>query len=440
VVHSSTTPQSIGRAVRRPRVLIGLTVASLALAGLLTGCTATSSTGATTSHAPLTIYSDNPAWKAGFIQAGQALKKVTGRALSPVSLPSTANYQSVVQASLSTQKPGDIIKWWNGKQLQQIAATGNLTDLTSVWNADVKKGWLNNSLKPLYSYKGKVYALPLAASMWVVFYNKAVFKQYNLSVPKSYSDLTADAAILKSHGVTPIWTGQADQWTSFIPYQALVGSIDPAFYTKLTNNQATFGDSTSVKALTDLQTWIKKGWTTPPDSKFADAPALLASGKVAMFPIGSWDSGALSAAGLKPETGYGAFFFPPAKAGGPQAVFTEDGAWAVPKNAPDHAAAMTEISHWLDPSVQKGWSAFIGDSSANPTVLPANPVIKALDQQNNAGKPVLMNRYYESFPPSLVLDSTDTLDGFMVNPDTLATTVTTLKAQATKDWAAWNAK
>ena len=422
---------------RRLRVVTAVVATSIAVTGALAGCASTTSSA--NANKSLSIYSDQPAWKDFFVQAGTNLKKITGHGLTPVSLPSTANYAQVVQASLSTNKPGDIIKWWNGKQLEQLAATGNLTDLTAVWNADVKKGWLDDSLRAGFSYQGKVYALPLSTSKWVIYYNKAVFAKLGIDVPKTYADLTAAATKLKAAGITPMWTGQADQWTSFIPFQAFLGSVDPQTYLDLTNNKVTFSDPNVVKAMTEWQTWIKNGWMTPPDSKFADAPALLAAGKLAMLPIGTWFAGAVEAAGLKPGDGYGAFFMPPAD-GAKQIVYTEGGAFAVPKNSPNHDAAMTEISHWLDPSVQTDWAKSIGDNSANPTVLSTNPVFAALDTQIKDTKPILTTRYYESLPPNLVTDSTTTLDGFMVNPDTLDQVTKDLNAAAVKDWAAWKAQ
>jgi multiple sugar transport system substrate-binding protein len=142
---------------------------------------------------------------------------------------------------------------------------------------------------------------------------------------------------------------------------------------------------------------------------------------------------------MQPGTDYGAFFMPPKEPNTKQAVFTEGGAWLVPKNSPNQKAAVAQLSHWLDPAVQGVWSDFLGDSSANPTVAPTNPVIKGLDDEVAKTKPVLMNRYYESFPPNLVQESTSTLDGFMVNPDSLQSTTDALKASAQKEWAAWKA-
>lgn len=417
------------------RTLVAASAATLALVGVA-ACGSNEDSSNATSGATLTLYNDNPQWADGFAKTGAALKKLVGNDWKSVALPSTANYTQVVQNSLNTSKPGDIIKWWSGLQIQKLAATGKLTDLTSVWDAQVKKGWLNDSLKPYYTYNGKVYALPLTNANWVVFYNKKLFADAGVSVPKTYAEFEEVAAKLKASGVTPIWTGQADQWTSFIPYMLLAGSISPDYYTKLTSNQASFGDDTGKQILNTWQNWINNGWTAKPDSKFTDAPAMMKAGKLAMFPIGTWNGASMKAAGMTPGSDYGAFLLPPSP-GQQQALFNEGGALAVPTGAPHHAAAMKVIENWLDPSVQAVWSDYLGDSSPNPTVPVKDPVIADLNQQIEAASPILLNRYFEALPPSLVTDSTITLDGFMVKPDSLAKVISDLVSAEKKDWDAW---
>jgi len=95
------------------------------------------------------------------------------------------------------------------------------------------------------------------------------------------------------------------------------------------------------------------------------------------------------------------------------------------------------MASWLDPAVQNVWSDYLGDSSPNPTVKVKDPVIAALNEQIAAAKPTVLNRYYEAFPPSLVTDSTTTLDGFMVDPGTMSDVLSTLVSQEQKDWADW---
>lgn len=384
---------------------------------------------------PIVLFTDNTGWKEGFQKVGDAMEKITGRNLKVQSIPVYSNFQQTLEQSLSA-KPADIIKSSNGLQMQRLAATGNLTDLTEVWDRAVKKGWIDDSIRPYYTYNGKVYALPMTGSNWVVFYNKKLFAKHGIEVPKTYADFEAAAAKLKSKGVTPIWSAGADGWTPFVPYQSLIGSVSPDFYTKLVNNEASFGDPESRQAMTMWQKWLKNKWTTPYDAKLEDAPSQMKAGKIAMLPIGTWIAQQLKGAGMEAGKDYGAFLMPPV-AGTQQAVFFEGNGWAVPKRAARHDAAVKQIEAWLDPSVQKVWSDYLGDASPNITVPVSNPVIDGISKDIKASKARLLIRYFEAVPSPLVTNSTTIWGNFMLHPDELDGSVKELEDAAAKDWELW---
>jgi multiple sugar transport system substrate-binding protein len=274
-------------------------------------------------------------------------------------------------------------------------------------------------------------------SYWVIFYSKPTFAKYNLKPPTTFTEFQSDLATLKQNGVTPLYTTQNGGWTSFIMYQSLVAGQSPDFYNDLTNDKAKWTDATSTNALNIWKGWIDKGYTTAPDVDLNNAPGQMKAGKVAMVPIGTWDNQSFKTAGLAPNQDYGEFLMPTVNAGAKQSVFVEGGAWVVPKNAPNHDAAVKEITNWLDPSVQKVWTDFLGDNSANPTVTPADPFAQAVKQDVATQKPVLLNRFYEAFPSKLVEAATSQLDGFMVHPDTANTCLTSIQSSADTEWANW---
>lgn len=420
---------------RRMRVLGAVAAATLA-AAVLAGCSNAASPTASKSSDPITLFTDNAAWKPGFQAVGDELKKITGRGLEMQALPDAANFQQTLEQSLGA-KPADIVKSSNGLQLQRLAASGNLTDLTSVWDEAVKKGWLDDGLRPYYSHDGKVYAVPMTGSVGAVFYNKALFKQYGLEEPKTYADFEKIAETLKQNGVTPMWSSGIDGWTPYIFFQAVAGAVSPEFYLNLSKNKATFADQEGRDILTTWQKWYKNGWTTPYDTKFDDAAAMLKSGKIGMFPAGTWAAAGLKGAGMEPGTEYGAFVMPPSEVGGTQAAFWEGNGFAVPKRAPHHDDAVKQIAAWLDPAVQKVWANYLGDASANKTVAVDNPVVAGLIESLNKAKPTWNVRYFDAVPPALVTDASTVWGNFMLHPDELDKTIEQLDAAAKKDWALW---
>jgi ABC-type glycerol-3-phosphate transport system substrate-binding protein len=417
---------------------IAASVAAAALVGVaLTACSSSASPTASGGTVALKMYNDNPQWKDGFIQAGAEIAKTTGYTLDPMSLPTTANYTQTVLSALPTNKSGDIIKCWSGKMLQGLAATGQLQDLTPQWDAAVKAGEISDALRPFYSYKGKVYAVPFVQSYWVTFYSKTAFQKAGIAAPPTtWADLEADLGKLKTAGYQ-FCTGQSEGWPSFVPFQMFVGAESPEVYNKLTENKAKFDDPAVKKALTTWKKWIDNGWTTAPDTKTFDCPAAMKAGKVAMVPMGTWANGMFKTAGLT-DSEYGAFLTPSMNDGQKPGLYLEGGAIAVPKNAPHKDGALKAIAAWLTEPVQKVWSGFIGDASPNPKVPVTDPVITSVADQVKSEGPTVLNRYYESFPPKLVQSSISTLGGFMVDPTSLDKTMSDLTSQAQKEWAAWD--
>ncbi|HEU5223824.1 MAG TPA: extracellular solute-binding protein [Candidatus Lumbricidophila sp.] len=413
-------------------VALGLTFSGCSKAG------GSASTEAADKGGTLKIYSDNPQWKDGFIAAGEEIKKTTGWDFDPTGLSTTENYTSTVLASLPTKKTGDIIKWWSGKQIQGLAATGQLEDLTSIWDKAVADGNISNDLRSFYEFDGKVYALPFVQSYWVMFYSKTLFKQAGIAgVPKTWAEFEAAAEKLKGIGA-PMCTGQTEGWTPFIPFEMFLGAVSPQAYNDLTSNKIKWDDASVKEAMSIWKKWIASGWTTAPDTKTFDCMTAMKAGKVGMQPIGTWANGLYKTAGLTADE-YGAFLVPSTKDGAAPGLFLEGGAIAIPKNAPNKAGALKAAAAWLTPEVQAIWSEkATGDSSPNAKVKNADPIIADIVAQIAAAKPTLLNRYYESLPPKLMQATLPILGGFMVDSDA-DKALGDIQKVADTEWKAWEA-
>lgn len=416
--------------------LTAIAAITAALALTATACTSPSS-NKSSADGPLTIYSDNSYWEDAFITVGDELAKTTGRGLEPRAIPLTTNYEQQVRTALPTSSITDIVKWWSGYRLQDIARDGSLADLTDVWEEAEKKGWVDPQLRSSYEYDGKVYGLPAYQSDWVVFYSIPLYEKYHLQVPKTFAEFEHNAQVLADNGVTPMWSGQSDGWTPLIPFQDLVAKQDPDFYEKLTTGKASYTDPVVHKAMTIWKRWIDAGWMTPADSKMSDAAGLMNGGKLAHLTVGTWQNGVMKAAKLVPGKDYGAFLMPPVTDGAKPSVFVEGGALTVPQNAPNRDAAIEELRDWLSPEVQKVWVGQIGDNSPNPDVAADDPVLTSVKEQMAATDPKLLNRYWEASPPALVEGNVQDLGGFMVNPDGIDGLLAELQDRAETEWAAW---
>lgn len=417
----------------RRRLLAGL--GGLTLAAALAGCARGSST--TSVPGAVNLFNDNATWSDGYEKAGAVLKRVCGFDLRPLSNASTTSYQEVVQTSVQTSRAADVVKWASGYPLFSLVRSGGLTDLSGVWASAVARGWVSPELKPTVTYEGAVYGIPLYQSSYVFFYSKPTFARYDLREPATWAEFTHNAEVLKAHGVTPFLATQNGVWPAFEWFEELVSKLDPDFYTRLVNGQAKYTDDTAVEAMTLWRDFYAKGWMTAPDFDGANGPAQMKSGKLAMFLHGTWEAAAIAAAGLKPGVDYGAFIMPTVHAGTRPSVITESGVFAVPRRAADHAGGVAAVSHWLDPRVQRVWSDFLQDSSANPSVPAPNPAVEAVQQDIKRNRRILLTRYNEASPPNLIQGNILDLGNFMIHPKEIGSTLHSMQKRADSEWDIW---
>jgi multiple sugar transport system substrate-binding protein len=420
----------------RRGVLAGLAgLGGLAAAAALSGCARGSSTSSVPGAANL--YNDNATWSDGYEKAGAVLKRICGFDLRPLSNASTTSYQEVVQTSVQTSRAADVVKWASGYPLFSLARSGGLTELGPVWEDAVRKGWVSPQLRQGVTFQGGIYGIPLYQSSYVFFYAKPVFAKYGLHEPATWAEFTHNAEVLKRNGVTPFLATQNGVWPAFEWFEELVSKLDPDFYTRLVNGRAKYTDDTVREAMTIWRDFYAKGWMTAPDFDGANGPAQMKAGKLAMFLHGSWESAAIAAAGLRPDVDYGAFGMPTVHAGTKQSVITESGVFAVPKRAANHPGGLAVVSHWLDPRVQRVWSDFLQDSSANPTVPAGNPVIEAVQQDIARNRRTLLTRYNEASPPNLIQGNILDLGNFMIHPTAIRSTLESMQKRADQEWEIW---
>jgi len=416
--------------LKRREFLTGVGATSAAL--LLGGC----GKGLQSPPGTVSFYSDNPTWKTGFADASRELKKVSGIGLDILSVPTVTSYEQVIKSQLQTSKSPDLLKWWNGYRLQDLARIGQLADLTDVWEAAATKGWIDSAIRPDCSYDNKVYGLPLHESYYVVFYSKKVFAKHGIAPPATWVDFMAAAATVKRAGITPFVSTQSYPW-SFVWFEELISKLDVTFYQKLTAGQASYTDPLAKQALGLWAEMIDKGYFTSPDTDLTAAPAMLRAGSVAMYPCGTWNNQVIQAAGLKSGSDLDAFIMPTVAPGGKKSVVVEAATFVMPARAPQKAQTHRVMQHWLDPSVQKVWSAYLVDSAPNPTVVSPDPVIRHVQALVKQTNPIRVNRYWEASPPALVEANVQDLGDFMIHPGKANSVLSRMQKRADAEWAYW---
>lgn len=419
------------------RRTVALVFATLAVAAV-GGCGGGDDDAGDGATGTVRLFSDNPGWRVGFRDVARELKRLKDIRLDITDAPDPGQYEQAVKSSLRTRKQvPDVIKWWSGYRLQDLARTGALEDLTPVWDAMERKGWIEPALKPAFTHEGKVYGLPIAQSYWVFFYGKETFRKAGIEPPRTWEEFLSNARKLKREGIAPFFATVKDRWTSFIWFEEILSKTDPQLYQDVVNNKASYTDPRVTEAMRTWKGLIDQDLFSDLDIGLTDAPAQIKAGKVAMLPVGTWHSPGFVELGMKPDEDYGAFLMPPIEGGKPSVV-VESGALAIPRAAPHREAAVNALDSWLDPAVQRPWTRFLKEASANPKVPVADPVIQDVSRQVRDSGAVTVNRYFEATPPAIVENSIDELGKFMVDPSKLDSVLKAMQDGAAKEWANWD--
>ena len=417
------------------RGFLGLSAAGGASA--LAGCAGTLTRPAAGNE--VTFVNTNPTWAPGFEAVSKVLDQKTGYVLESRGVSDTSNFQQIVRMSSRTDTSSDLIKWWNGYRLTDVARDGMLADVSSAWDLAEKNGWIDDpDLKATFTYEGKQYGLPLYKTYYVVFYSKKAFRTAGVDVPSSWDEFLRACAKLKQAKITPIASGGATSWESCIWFGQVLNGTNHTFYQDVTAGKASYLDQPAVDAMSLWVELYQRGYFSAPDFDTSTMPGLVRAGQVGMQLYGTWNTGSYTAAGLSDDD-FGEFVLPPMPGGTPS-VIVESSPLSMSSQAHKAQAAMKIEDGWLDPDVQTAWIGFLQDLSANPQVLPKVGAVRDIAAAIARDKPSQAIRYWEASPPVLIEGNVQDLSSFMTDPTpaNIRPTLTKLQQRAGTEWKAWN--
>jgi len=174
-------------------------------------------------------------------------------------------YDQVLNTQMQATPP-DVFMYY-ASNLMDNMAKGYFGDLSDTGiAARITAGYIGGC-----TLNGKLYAVPLNATGECVFYNKKVFSDNNLSVPKTYADFLSDCAALKAAGIAPITFGGGDTWPIGHAFGSLYGTFlsdyyfsqnsqPPQFTKDLFAGTATYANSDYVSLLGRFQDLFNNGY------------------------------------------------------------------------------------------------------------------------------------------------------------------------------------
>ena len=129
-----------------------------------------------------------------------------------------ANGETVFRSMLASGEAPDLILYNSGSLLERINPSEYFMDISSYENL---VGRLDESFKQAVTVDGAIYGVPQSSSqVGGVFYNKAMYEEYGLSVPKTWEEFIKNCETLKEAGETAVIGSFGATWTSQLVFLA----------------------------------------------------------------------------------------------------------------------------------------------------------------------------------------------------------------------------
>ena len=418
---------------KRPAAAVAALVVawSLAAAGCSSSTSSPSAASGTKPTGTLTFVNDKSWDFAAFSRVSQ---RDIGISLKSSTYADQNAFVAFVKQSMRTTKAPGMFTWHTGGQLDELVKQGLVADTSTIWAKAIADGWVDPSVKDLYTVDGKQYCTPISVDDWVMYYDKKTFAKYGLTPPTTWAQMMSTAQKLASNGVAPFWSSGGNPW-AFVWFQILLAGTDLPLYQDLSTGKASYTDP-RVKAV--MNTWLdmeRKGYFSDPGSKTAPE-VQMKDGKLAMIPFGTWFASTMETGGLKNGTDWGVFTIPavnPAQGKTPVAI--ETAPTCVTEKSDQKDLGLAYSTWWMSPEAQTAWSKQQGNLPFNPRSRAATPVFQALAKQlSDTGAYQTYLRYYEATPTPILTVALDQFTGFMTNPGDPTPYLQAIQNEASSYW------
>jgi len=390
--------------------------------------------------ATFSFYHDNPWRQTQWEKIGELSAKAIGVKLVPVPFK-VQPYQTRIKMDIKTSRAPGLFKWWFGYRAREFVEAGLVEDLSQVWDEAGQK--VLPGVRESLTMEGVTIGIPQEVAHWVWFYNKPLFEKYGLKPPETWDEFISQLEFFHSQGISGIGhTFGKYRWKAFIMFQELLERIDPDFYNDLANGKAHWTDEPAVQAMKTWSDMLKKGFFAPMDARFVeDYPRMFLQGTLAYIPMGTWYSGELKRAGLKPGKDYGITIVPPITTKGEGAIALEIGVYIVPKNSPQKQIAKKWAKWWLSSreAAEFRWKEF--GFPPWEGVIPMeevakdDPEIASLIGQKLKSYDKILIRWWEATPVPIVEASLDQFQKVMAFPDKYVEALNDMEKTAAEVWS-----
>ncbi|QOR48085.1 extracellular solute-binding protein [Trueperella pecoris] len=303
----------------------------------------------------------------------------------------------VVSASFVRGNPPDLMLANYNFEVARFIERCALSDLSSTDAASTADLATFGTLMAQYGEcEGRISALPYSVMSSAVIYNKQIFADQGLEVPRTWDELIAVAEHLKAAGIDPFYATFKDDWTvgqGWFDYAA-GGSIDVVkFFDKVRAAGDKVGPDSPASFQKDFAEPMEKMTTlvsyTNRDAAsrgYGDGNLAIAQGKAAMYLQGPWAFSEIAKSA--PDLELGTFPLPMTNDPEDLAVRVNiDLAAMIPVNAREPEGARDFLEYLYQPDIIQAYNASqLGFTPLTGAAAPDDPRVAGMTPYYSEGK------------------------------------------------------
>ncbi|QND45469.1 extracellular solute-binding protein (plasmid) [Rhizobium lusitanum] len=210
--------------------------------------------------------------------------------------PGGGEGDNIIKTRLATGEMSDVFLYNSGSLMQAIKPGRTLVDLSNLSS----QANVNESFKAVVRADGKVYGVPFGTAQGGgIFYNRKIYQELGLSVPKTWAEFMANNEKVKAAGKVAIAQTYRDTWTSQLfvlaDYYNLNAAV-PNFAEDYTNNKIKYATTpAAMKGFEHLKEVHDAGLMNEDfgAASYDDGLRMVATGEAAHYPMLTFAIGAL---------------------------------------------------------------------------------------------------------------------------------------------------
>ncbi|KRQ86513.1 Multiple sugar-binding protein precursor [Caloramator mitchellensis] len=307
---------------------------------------------------------------------------------------------TVLRTRMAKRDVPDIVSVGGDVTYADLAKAGAFEDLTDSQELQKIHPQYVQMLKDI-SGLDKVYAIPYAVNANAVIYNKKLFNELGLTVPKTWDEFIAVAEKTKKAGKIPFYFTFKDSWTTLPAFNVLAADTQgDSFFAERREGKTTFKERYKEAADKFLKL-VEYGHNDNFGKGYVDGNIAFAKGESVMYLQGIWAIPEIKKA--NPDIELGVFPYPvtndPSKN---KVVSGVDLLFAISKTSKNPEAARKFVNFLLREDIAKEYLSEQNAFSAIQGVVKEDKDLEGLKDSFNNGLIVDFPDHY--VPNSMALD------------------------------------